>query len=185
MARESGLVLSTPGRRDAAELAALARASRQLHRPWVDLPESASGWLPYLERCRRGTVIGHLLRRSDTGDLVGVVNISEVVRGLFQSGYLGFYAHAAHAGQGLMSQGLAGVVTRAFREYRLHRLEANIQPGNAPSKRLVEGLGFRREGFSPRYMKIGGRWRDHERWAITREAWRTARRRTRRRHGGA
>jgi ribosomal-protein-alanine N-acetyltransferase len=80
-----------------------------------------------------------------------------------------------------MRLGLAEVVTLAFRAYGLHRLEANIQPGNERSRRLVERLGFRCEGLSPRYLKIGGRWRDHERWAITSEAWRAGRRRTTRR----
>jgi [ribosomal protein S5]-alanine N-acetyltransferase len=178
MARPTKLVLETPEQGDVADLVALARASRRLHRPWVYLPESASGWRSYLERCRRGAVMGHLLRRADTRELVGVVNISEVVRGRFQSGYLGFYVHAAHAGQGLMRLGLAEVATLAFRVHRLHRLEANIQPGNERSRRLVKRLGFRCEGLSPRYLKIGGRWRDHERWAITSEAWRAGRRRT-------
>ena len=63
------------------------------------------------------------------------------------------------------------MVSRAFRELRLHRLEANIQPDNEPSRRLVQRLGFRNEGFSPRYLKVAGRWRDHERWALTVEEW--------------
>lgn len=174
-ARSTRLIVETPRGPDAAELASLARESRALHRPWVYLPQSASGWRPYLDRCRQGRIIGHLLRRTDTREMVGVVDISEIVRGPFKSAYLAFYGHADHAGQGFMTEGLAEVITRAFREHRLHRLEANIQPGNESSRRLVERLGFSREGFSPRYLKIGGKWRDHERWAITREVWRAGR----------
>jgi len=109
-------------------------------------------------------------RRAD-GAIVGVINVSEIVRAAFQSAYLGYYAFRPHAGQGYMTEGLALVLRHAFGSLGLHRLEANIQPGNRPSRALVRGLGFRMEGFSPRYLKIGGRWRDHERWAIVREAW--------------
>ena len=71
-----------------------------------------------------------------------------------------------------MKKGLVAVLKEAFRRHRLHRLEANIQPDNDASRRLVQRCGFHLEGFSPRYLKIAGRWRDHERWAITAEDWR-------------
>ena len=112
------------------------------------------------------------------GDLAGVINISEIVRGTFCSGYLGYYAFVPHNGCGYMKRGLNAVLTDVFSRHRLHRLEANIQPENASSRGLAESLGFRLEGFSPRYLKIGGRWRDHERWAITAEEWKARLRRT-------
>ena len=93
--------------------------------------------------------------------------ISQIVRGAFQSAYLGYYAHERHARQGLMREAMEQVLDHAFGPLALHRLEANIQPGNAPSIALARGAGFRLEGFSPRYLLIGGQWRDHERYAIT------------------
>ena len=78
-----------------------------------------------------------------------------------------------------MSEGMALVLREAFTTLRLHRLEANIQPGNLPSIALAERAGFVREGFSERYLKVGGRWRDHERWAIRAEQWRATPRRGR------
>ncbi len=149
----------------------LARASRRLHRPWIHLPVTRPAWRRYLRRVREGEVVGFLVRCRGTGELAAVVNLSEVVRGVFQSGYLSYYAHAGRAGRGLTSEGMRAVLARLFGPHRLHRVEANIQPANLASIRLVKRLGFRREGFSPRYLKIGGRWRDHERWAITREDW--------------
>ena len=103
-----------------------------------------------------------------------MINLSEIVRGNFRSAYLGYYAFVPHAGRGHMTEGLALALRWAFRELHLHRVEANIQPGNAASRALVRRLGFRREGFSPRYLKIAGRWRDHERWALVAEDWRSS-----------
>ena len=79
---------------------------------------------------------------------------------------------SVYANQGYMREGIELVLREAFLNLRLHRIEANIQPGNHASIALARGAGFSREGFSPRYLKIGGRWRDHERWAILADDWR-------------
>ena len=102
----------------------------------------------------------------DDDAIVGFFNLSHITRGLLQSAYLGYAADKPYAGNGYMRQGIQLVLRNAFLNLRLHRVEANIQPGNSASIALARGAGFRREGFSPRYLKIGGRWRDHERWAI-------------------
>ena len=149
--------------------------SRRLHGAWVAPPSTAAEYRRSLARLQRPTHTGYLIVRRDTRALVGVINVSEIVRGAFQSAYLGYYAFTPEAGRGLMTEGLALVIDEAFRRLGLHRLEANIQPGNRASRRLVRRLGFRREGFSPRYLRIAGRWRDHERWALLREEWREAR----------
>jgi ribosomal-protein-alanine N-acetyltransferase len=109
---------------------------------------------------------GFVSQIASSGELVGAVNLTSIVLGAFRSGYLGYFAFSGFAGRGFMQQGLLAVVQHAFRDLKLHRLEANIQPGNASSIALVRKCGFQKEGFSPAYLKIGGRWRDHERWAI-------------------
>ena len=157
-------------RRAAAFLAAVRR-SRRLHGRWVRPPATREQFQAFVRRARMAQHACHLVFTSD-GELAGVVNISEIVRGTFCSGYLGYYAFAPYAGRGHLRSGLAEVIRLAFRNYKLHRLEANIQPGNHRSIALVKGLGFAHEGYSPRYLKIGGRWRDHERWALTAERWR-------------
>ena len=101
--------------------------------------------------------------------IVGAFNVSQIVRGPFRSAYLGYWANVRYAGRGLMSDALSLVLDDAFGRLELHRLEANIQPGNTASKRLVLRAGFRLEGFSPRYLMVDGAWRDHERWAICAE----------------
>jgi [ribosomal protein S5]-alanine N-acetyltransferase len=163
--------LRRPRESDRDEFLRAARASRDLHRPWVYAPETSGQFDAYLLRCRMESERCFLVCRRDDDAIVGVFNLSQIAYGFFQSAYLGYYAFEPHAGLGLMGEGLELVLRHAFRELKLHRLEANIQPGNDASKRLVERAGFRYEGYSPRYLKIGGRWRDHERWAITREDW--------------
>ena len=160
------VLLVRPSARWAAEFVAAVRRSRTLHGRWVRPPATPAAYRAYVRRLRRPTHEGYLVCRRDSGELVGVVNVSEIVQGAFQSGYLGYYAFRPYERQGLMTEGLRLVVRDAFRRLGLHRLEANVQPGNHASIRLVRRLGFRREGYSPGYLKIEGRWRDHERWAL-------------------
>jgi ribosomal-protein-alanine N-acetyltransferase len=137
-----------------AFLAAVAR-SRRLHGRWVKPPATAIEYAAYVRRLRQRSYRGYLVLTAD-GTIAGVININEIVRGSFCSGYLGYYGFMPDQGKGYMSEGLRQVVDRAFSRLALHRLEANIQPGNRASRRLVERLGFRLEGYSERYLKIAG-----------------------------
>ena len=145
----------------------MVRESRDLHRPWTYPPERPDQFDDLVSRTVRDDFKCLAAVLVENGDLVGIFTISQIVRGYFQSAYLGYYANARHAGKGLMAEAMALVLDHAFGPLSLHRLEANIQPGNAPSIALARGAGFRLEGYSPRYLLIGGRWRDHERYAIT------------------
>jgi ribosomal-protein-alanine N-acetyltransferase len=147
------------------------RRSRKLHHPWVQPPNTPQAFRDHIARRDGVRHVTFFMWVDTPPGLVGAVNLSEIVRGAFQSGYLGYYAFEPFAGRGLMKEGLSQVVTHAFREMKLHRLEANIQPENTRSKALVKAMGFTREGYSPRYLKIAGRWRDHERWAVLSEDW--------------
>jgi ribosomal-protein-alanine N-acetyltransferase len=167
------VTLRRPALGDAEEAIEMNRGSKKLHRPWVYAPLDEPSWARYIERLESDRHHGSLVCLRDTGAIAGVINLSEIVQGIFQSAYLGYYGAAAYAGRGYMTEGLTLVMIHAFNRLKLHRLEANIQPGNHRSLALVQRLGFRNEGLSPRYLKIGGRWRDHERWAITREDWRS------------
>jgi ribosomal-protein-alanine N-acetyltransferase len=154
-------------RSDREEFLALARESRELHRPWTYPPERTDQFDDLFARSRRDDFTCLLACTTDDGSIAGVFTISQIVRGAFQSAYLGYYANSRHAGRGLMREAMQQVLDHAFGSLALHRLEANIQPGNRPSIALARGSGFRLEGFSPRYLLIGGQWRDHERYAIT------------------
>ena len=113
--------------------------------------------------------------------VVGRVNLTNVVRGRFQSGVLGYDAFDPYAGRGMFAEGLGLVVGLALRPTPrggagLHRVEANVQPGNVTSAGVLRFLGFRHEGRSPRMLLLAGpgdgeRWRDHDRYAITAEDW--------------
>lgn len=163
------IVLSGPSPSDAAEFIEAARASRQLHASWIGPPDTPELFAAYLERAARDDYASYLIRHRGCGGLVGVVNVNNIVRGGLQSGYLGYGAFASHTGRGLMTEGMRAVLGSVFGDLGLHRVEANIQPGNTRSIGLVRRVGFQKEGFSRRYLKVAGEWRDHERWALLAE----------------
>jgi [ribosomal protein S5]-alanine N-acetyltransferase len=155
-----------PTNADCDEFLAMAQASVEFHRGWVDLPKTREKFYAYVRSRQTGTDDGFLVCDASSGQIVGVINVNCIVRGFFQSAYLGYYVGLQFARQGYMSEGLKLVAQYAFTELGLHRLEANIQPDNAASIALVRKCGFRKEGFSPKYLQVAGDWRDHERWAI-------------------
>lgn len=157
------LRLLAPG--DESEFLGLSRA--RIDEPFMALPTTSDAFQAYLRRYQQPDAESRLVCLRDGGDIAGLVNISNIVRGRFQCGSLSYAAFPPAAGKGYMTEGLALFVRHAFGQLRLHRLEANIQPGNQRSLRLVQRLGFRREGYSPEMLFIDGAWRDHERWAIT------------------
>jgi ribosomal-protein-alanine N-acetyltransferase len=153
-------------RTDAAELIAANIASRDYHLPWVTSFNDQAGFDNWFARGLTGPNVGLIAREIASNQVVGVININEIVVGAFQSAYLGYYGMLNFARTGLMTEALRAAVGYAFGELGLHRLEANIQPGNAASIALVRRLGFTQEGFSPCYLRINGEWMDHERWAL-------------------
>jgi len=162
----SRVYLRSPDLSDQRQFLMSASRSLHLHRPWVSAPDTQKAFRSYVRRMHDPENCGFIVCARDDDGFVGVINITNIVPGVFRSGYLGYYAFAGFERQGLMREGLQAVVRRAFKTLKLHRLEANIQPGNGASIALAKSCGFSQEGFSPRYLKIGGRWRDHERWAI-------------------
>lgn len=160
--------LRRPTGADMPRFTALARASHALHSPWTAAPVDAEGFCAFLSAMASDAHHSFLVCRNDGADvehIAGVVTISQIVMGALCSGYLGYFAFTGYERQGHMRAGLLKVLQHAFGELKLHRLEANIQPANVASIALVRSCGFSREGFSPRYLKIDGQWRDHERWA--------------------
>ena len=157
-------MIRTVAAADKAAFIAAARASRKLHGSWVQAPTDAEAFACHLARFDGQAHHGFVVVTPE-GELAGAINLTNIVMGAFRSGYLGYYAFAGFEGRGLMTQGLNAVVRHAFKDLGLHRVEANIQPGNVASIALAKRCGFQLEGYSPKYLKIAGRWRDHERWA--------------------
>lgn len=174
------VLLRRPVDSDRAGWSTLVRGSREFLEGWIQVPDvnddpGGAAWFD-----RTVAAVGDerfeklLVVQQDGGAIVGVLNFNEIVRGSFQSAYLGYWIGAEYSGRGLMTEALALALGHGFAQMKLHRVEANVQPDNEASRALVRRAGFVKEGFSERYLKVGGQWRDHERWALTVERWETA-----------
>lgn len=143
--------------------------SNHLHSPWVFPPSTESEYIHYINRIQQNNQKGFFIKLISSDEIVGVINLNEIVQGGFQNAYLGFYAFSGYENKGLMSEGLKLLLTHTFENLQLHRVEANIQPANSKSISFIKHHHFRHEGFSPNYLKINGEWKDHERFAFTYE----------------
>jgi [ribosomal protein S5]-alanine N-acetyltransferase len=176
-ASASRVFLREPRAEDLPEFAALRRASRAFLEPWEPLEEDGTDrfsdtWCArYLSKPRTERRAAFVVCASDDGRILGAVTLFHVERGAVQSAQIGYWVGAEHARRGVMSRALELALSKAFRGLELHRVEALIAVGNAPSRRLVAGRGFKLEGIARSYAKIGGAWRDHERWSLTRDEW--------------
>lgn len=166
--RGEGVYLRPPEMRDFEAWVDLRAASRAFLTPWEPTwPSDDLTYTAFRRRVRRGhqdiandESYPFLIFRDDDV-LVGGITLSQVRRGVVQSGTLGYWIGAPYAGQRLMSAAVRAVIGYAFNTLRLHRVEAACLPHNKVSIRLLERAGFTREGYARAYLRINGIWQDH------------------------
>ena len=164
-----GVYLRAPQMSDYSEWTTLREASRAFLAPWEptwpsdDLSRSAfrRRLRRYAEDQRADTSYAFFLFRKSDDALVGGLTLANIRRGVAQAGSLGYWIGEPFARRGLMTGALHGLVPFAFGSLRLHRLEAACIPSNAASIRLLEKMGFAREGYAREYLCINGLWQDH------------------------
>ncbi len=177
-----GVSLRRPVESDRSEFVALRRSSAEFLSPWEPHLWEGDGQCGdptfdrLLTRRELETDEPFLISRTSDGAIVGYVGLAQIHRGPFRSCVVGYWIGSSHLGRGYGTGGVRACLDVAFMPegdggLGLHRVEANVIPTNLASLALVKRLGFRKEGFSLRYLEIAGRWRDHERWAITAEEW--------------
>jgi ribosomal-protein-alanine N-acetyltransferase len=164
-----GVLLRAPQMSDFNAWAALRAQSRDFLVPWEptwpedDLTRSSfrRRLRRYAEDMRCDQAYAFLLFRKDDGALLGGITLTNVRRGVAQSGSMGYWIGAPFAAQGYMTRGVSALVPFIFDVLRLHRIEAACIPTNQPSIRLLERTGFKREGYAREYLCINGLWQDH------------------------
>jgi [ribosomal protein S5]-alanine N-acetyltransferase len=158
---------------DFEEMQTLFRESRKFYKGLVDTPDNLEAFTAFVARNDSEANECFVICRREDGRIVGSINLSQIFRRAFQNAYLGYSLGVKYIGCGFMTEAVRLILRFAFTDLKLHRIEANVQPENRPSIAVLKRCGFTREGFSRKYLKIAGQWRDHERFAIIIEDWKT------------
>ena len=168
------LLLRELGPDHASAVRSYGIGARDYHTPWDPIRPADYWELPVvaerLRAQREESRSGHSLclclsLKADPSRVIGVANLRNIVRGALLSAHLGYGLAPDVVGNGYMTEAITCLVQIAFAEMGLHRVEANVMPRNARSLAVVERAGFAREGLSPRYLRVNGRWEDHIRYA--------------------
>lgn len=175
------LLLTVPGPRDAERMLRYVMENRAHLAQWEPVRPESYYSMPYwkqdlaaaLKEWQEGESLRLVLldRRDPSGPILGSANFRNVIRGPFQACTLGYGMDNRHQGRGLMREALAAVTAFVFGQMGLHRIMANYMPRNERSGRLLEHLGFLREGLAKDYLLIAGRWEDHVLTALTNPRW--------------
>lgn len=171
MIKGKKVFLRHPQNKDHKEFAYVMKASKKLYKGLANPPIEKENFEAYVKQNESDANENMLICQNKDSAIVGAINLSQIFRRGFQNAYLGYYISEKFGEKGYMSEAIALVLRYAFKDLKLHRIEANIQPHNLASIAVVRKNDFTKEGFSPKYLKIGGCWRDHERWAIIRDNW--------------
>lgn len=174
------LVLRPPRTNDVGEMRRVLRHNHAHLSPWSPAPrpgedptsitEVTSTVLRQRREWKNGRSFAFMLcDRNEPSRFVGKIALNGVMRGAMHGAYLGYWMDVDHQSGGLCTEGIRAVMDFAFGTAALHRLQAAIMPKNARSLRVIEKLGFRREGYAERYLQIAGRWEDHILFARTSE----------------
>ncbi len=175
------LLLRVPTERDAGAMARFVTDNRDHFAPWDPLREddyyTAAFWKHALStgvaRVREGSQLQFVITEQGgaNSNVIGQITLSSITRGVFQAGYLGYGLDHRHTGKGYMTEALRATIDYFFDEMNLHRIMANTMPSNERSRRVLDRLGFEREGLAKDYLLLAGEWEDHDLMALTNPGW--------------
>jgi ribosomal-protein-alanine N-acetyltransferase len=164
-----GVILRPPRASDYDAWSSLRQASHAYLQPWEplwpedDLTRAAfkRRLAIYAREMEAGNAWPFFIFADADQSLVGAITLSNVRRGVAEAGTLGYWIGQRQAGRGHATAAVRAMVSYAFDDLKLHRVEAACVPANLASRRVLEKSGFALEGQARAYLKINGDWADH------------------------